>query len=370
MQRNISLFATLFGITILFICLFTTYIFVHSFGITDTEATRLYILSLSVTAIFITAFATSRHSVAKGRNTFYIFAMTIGGYGMYLFIVSLPLALLLIGYSVAGTVLPMWIPTLCFAVALLLGVIGHIQSSIISVKKYVVGIPNLAEWWHGKRVVLVTDTHFGLVRKERFAQTIIQKIKNLSPDVVFHGGDFYDGPDINMSKLTALWKELAESIPIFYAPGNHEMYGNYAAFIASLKAARITVLEDTKTMHEGLCIAGITYRGKKHAAQARRAITALALDPTTPSILINHPPTFYEAAHAAGVSLMLSGHTHNGQFWPVNYIVRLIYGKYTYGTSSYKDMTTITARGVGTAGPPMRLFNPPELVVITFKNRE
>lgn len=64
---------------------------------------------------------------------------------------------------------------------------------------------------------------------------------------------------------------------------------------------------------------------------------------------------------------MVSGHTHRGQFWPLNYIVKAIYGKYIYGMNVDDTLTTLTTSGVGTAGPPMRLFNSPEIVVINFQ---
>lgn len=88
-----------------------------------------------------------------------------------------------------------------------------------------------------------------------------------------------------------------------------------------------------------------------------------------PSILINHPPTALAAAHEAGVDLQVSGHTHNGQFWPMTYLVRKIYGQYYYGLKAYEDMQVITSSGVGTFGPPFRLFNPPEIVLITFQTK-
>jgi predicted MPP superfamily phosphohydrolase len=64
---------------------------------------------------------------------------------------------------------------------------------------------------------------------------------------------------------------------------------------------------------------------------------------------------------------MLSGHTHRGQVWPFRYVTHKVYDGYDYGMKKMHDMTVITSNGIGTFGPPMRLFNSPEVVVIHFK---
>jgi predicted MPP superfamily phosphohydrolase len=74
-----------------------------------------------------------------------------------------------------------------------------------------------------------------------------------------------------------------------------------------------------------------------------------------------------EQAARAGVNLMLAGHTHGGQIWPFNYLVRLFYpligGQYEVG-----KMPVIVSRGTGTWGPRMRLWRPGEILRITLKN--
>jgi predicted MPP superfamily phosphohydrolase len=85
------------------------------------------------------------------------------------------------------------------------------------------------------------------------------------------------------------------------------------------------------------------------------------------TILINHPPTAFAAPHEYGVNLIVSGHTHRGQTWPFRYITRKVYGKYDYGMRPYETLTSITSNGIGTFGPPIRLFNSPEVVLIHFK---
>ena len=360
-------FVFLLGLAAFALSLFTSFIFIESFHVHEHMRSMIYWIAILFTLLFIFSFALSKAKPSEIGNWFYTLIMSIAGYGVYLFLASVVLAVILSIYGFIGKILPLSIATTTFALGLLAGIIGSVQSWFITIREFSVNIQNLPASWKNRRAVLVTDTHFGNVRRERFARKIVQKIEELNPSFVLHAGDFYDGPNIHTSELTTIWKTLTEKIPVFYTSGNHEHYGNYETFITSIRDAGITVLEDTKTFYDGVQMAGITYRNTKEDLEAKRAIAGLGLDASMPSILINHPPWFHEDISAASVSLMVSGHTHRGQFWPGNYISKMVYGKFHDGIHMYKTMTAITSRGVGTAGPPLRFLNSPELVVIRFE---
>lgn len=348
------------------LCVFTTFIFCTALALPANTTHALYALSFLVTFFFIFSFTLSKLQPSNVGTWFYLFSMTLAGYGVYLFFAAIPLAIILAVFSFSGNALPAIIPKLFFIFGLLTGTIGHIQSWFIGVRKHKVTITNMPASWRGKHIVLISDTHFGHVRQDRFAKRIVNKILKLQPAFVIHAGDFYDGPSIPLQKIITVWQELTKKIPMFYSPGNHEQYGDYKTFLDSIRTIGATVLENEKIIHEGLQIAGITYHAKGDAELAAQSIKKLLLDPALPTIFINHPPTFHESILAAGADLMVSGHTHNGQFWPGTYIAQYIYKQFTYGKKMYGDMVTITSRGVGTAGPPIRFLNAPELVVISF----
>jgi len=309
-------------------------------------------------------------SASWGIGSFgYTLLQVISGFGLYLFFGAIILAFVLIFGKFTGTTIPTIIPLVIFGVSILVGIIGLIQARTITVTPYTVTLENAPESWNDKTAVLVTDTHFGLVNAKKFSDKVVNKILSINPNFVLHAGDFYDGPHIDTLPITESWSGLTASIPVFYTPGNHEGYGTYDTFIKSARDANITVLEDNKTIYDGVQIAGITYRDGKESTAATRAIEGLALDPSMPSILINHPPTSLPTIDKAGIDLMVSGHTHNGQFWPLNYATRAVYGIYSYGLNAYKSAQVLTSRGVGTFGPPFRTFNQSELVLITFKTK-
>ena len=308
-------------------------------------------------------------STTLGSPLLYTIIQIIAGAGFYVFVSAILLALALGIATLFSTTPPLWTTWAALAFALSCITIGLIQSRMVTVRDYTVTLSGAPDSWNGKTAVLVSDTHLGLVNYTKFSDKVVTRILAERPDFVLHAGDFYDGPTVDTTPITASWQRLAGQIPVFYAPGNHEGYGNYSAFVDSVRNAGITGLDDKKVDYDGIQIAGITYRSGKESPAAAAAIASLSLDSSRPSILINHPPTSLAAAAAAGIDLQVSGHTHNGQFWPMNYLIKKIYGRFAHGMAKYSDMTVITSSGIGTFGPPYRLFNTPELVRITFRTQ-
>ncbi len=357
----------LFAFIIIFITVFTAHIYSKEFNLSSHHSKNLMVALLFAPLAFMASLIADRTAKWGMGPKLYTIINTIAGLFFFAFLGAVILGLLMLITNTTNIAFPSPLANIILGTAVALGLLGVVQSRYFKVVERTVVLPNAPLSWHGKKAVLVSDTHFGLVNHKKFSDRIVQKIIALEPSFVLHGGDFYDGPKVKMEPLTESWRALTDRVPVFYTSGNHESYGDYHAFIDSIRAAGITVLLDEKTIHDGVQIAGMTYREGQKSAEADEAITKLALDPTTPSILINHPPTSLLAAKNAGVNLMVSGHTHNGQFWPLTYVVRKVYGKYHYGHTSYETMDTITSSGVGTWGPAIRLFNTPELVVINFK---
>ena len=83
-------------------------------------------------------------------------------------------------------------------------------------------------------------------------------------------------------------------------------------------------------------------------------------------VMLYHRPVGLETASAVGVKLMLSGHTHGGQFFPVTLFSKAVWKRYM-GHYRYGDMHLYTSPGTGTWGPPIRFLAPPELTVIELR---
>ena len=116
----------------------------------------------------------------------------------------------------------------------------------------------------------------------------------------------------------------------------------------------------------GLQVAAVDDVRTARLSEADIAAVLARLDKAKPSLFLSHQPLYFEAAARAGVTLMLSGHTHQGQIFPFNLIVRLVY-RYFYGLYRIGDSRLYVTSGTGQWGPPMRLFTRTEIVRFTLR---
>jgi predicted MPP superfamily phosphohydrolase len=230
-------------------------------------------------------------------------------------------------------------------------------------------LPNLPEYWQGKTAVMVSDLHLGHVLREGFARALISRINGLHPEVVFIPGDFFDGVHTTFKELAGLFKEVVAPHGIYYVSGNHEQIAGMRICESALEETGIRVLENEKADIEGLQIVGTAYRSGETPDALRQILAGIGIARERPSIYLKHIPDHLDIAADAGIDLQLSGHTHLGQLWPFRYITRRLFGSFDYGLHYFKNMAVYTSSGVGTWGPPMRVFTKAEIVVFTFINR-
>ncbi|XCN74969.1 MAG: metallophosphoesterase [Candidatus Electrothrix aestuarii] len=123
-------------------------------------------------------------------------------------------------------------------------------------------------------------------------------------------------------------------------------------------------------LNDGLLLAGIddlTTAQRRGEDGQKNLSSALTDRPEGTTILLSHTPWLVEQAASAGVDLMLSGHTHNGQIWPFNYLTRTRY-PFLGGQYLVKGMELFVSRGTGTWGPRMRLWQRGEIALITLRS--
>lgn len=243
---------------------------------------------------------------------------------------------------------------------------GTINSQIIrivplSISQATVPVP-FPDSWVGKKIVLVSDTHIGQARKKQFLQRVVNNIQSQNPDIVIIAGDLIDGPAFPDHFLEPLGKLRKSST--FFIPGNHEQYSNDPS-IGSVIDRFVTRVSDQIIMIDGVQIIGIDY-SKKSPEQVRSLIAELDPNPELPTIGVMHDPKNITTLIDRNPNLTLSGHTHGGQMWPGNLLVRYLYGVFTYGPSLHNQTLHITTSGVGTAQSPIRVGTQPEIVVITI----
>lgn len=255
---------------------------------------------------------------------------------------------------------------LLIAVALLTASYGIINAERIKVREITVSIPALPDSWQGRRAVLVSDTHFGQVRGPAFSRKVVRYVNAANPDVVFFPGDFFDGTETDIEGAVAPWRGITAPLGTYFAMGNHEEFSDPTKYKDALDSAGIKTLVDRMEAVDGVQIIGADYRGNTDESRFKDMLASLRIDRAMPALLLKHEPAGIIEARDAGVSFMLSGHTHRAQMWPLGYVPRMIYGPFDYGLKSSGDMQVFTTSGVGTWGPPLRVGTDAEIVVITF----
>lgn len=228
-------------------------------------------------------------------------------------------------------------------------------------------IKNLPPAWQGKKIVQLSDVHLGHILGASFLRKLVKQSNAQNPEIVVITGDLFDGADGRLDELVRPLDDLRAPLGIYYVTGNHETYLGVDRAYAALQSTKTKILNDEMVLINGLQIIGIAYPDRSSSRDVAEVIRTLpAFDPKKPSVLLYHNPSRVEQAKAAGVSLQLAGHTHKGQLFPIQFISRMVYGKYYNGLHSEGDFTIYTSSGAGTWGPTMRTGNRPEIAVVHF----
>ena len=234
-----------------------------------------------------------------------------------------------------------------------------------------VRIKNLPPAWQGKKLLQLSDVHLGRVLGADFLARVVAKVNAQNPAMVMITGDLFDGAEGNLEELVAPLNLLVAPQGIYFATGNHETYLGVERAYAALRTTPVKVLADERVVIDGLQVIGISYPERGQALHFTEKMAKLrGFDPALPSILLYHSPTQVAEAKAAGINLQLSGHVHHGQIFPLQFITRLIFGRYYYGLHTEGDYTLYTTSGTGLWGPTMRTGNHPEIVVIHLADKK
>lgn len=269
-----------------------------------------------------------------------------------------------------------------FGLAVIVGVWGLFNARDLQVTRISLELSNLPSEWRGKTMVWVSDVHLGEIYGEGTSKKIVEKINELRPEIVFVGGDLYDGTKIDLDKVTGPFGKLNAPRGVYFITGNHEEFGDGAVYLEAVRKAGMKVLGDEKVEIDGLQIVGVDYKNASDIGLFQKVMKSFNLDQSRPTILLKHSPDFIggsrsdpgmgsvnylEVARQQGVGLQLSGHTHLGQMYPFGYITSAVYHGYNYGLKKFQDMWVYTSSGAGTWGPPLRVGTKAEIVEIKFK---
>lgn len=214
------------------------------------------------------------------------------------------------------------------------------------------------------RIVMLSDLHLGYHNRIGELRRWIGIINSEKPDLVLIAGDIIDG---HMRPLEA--EHMAEAFhqvkaSIVASLGNHEYYTGIDEAIRFYREAGITLLRDSSTTIKGVNIVGRDDRSNLRRKSLRELLAGLDMNRYT--IVLDHQPYHLEEAELAGADFQFSGHTHEGQVWPISWITHTIYedawGPLRKGSTQY-----YVSSGLGIWGAKFRIGTQSEYIVATLK---
>lgn len=269
-----------------------------------------------------------------------------------------------------------WLPV---AVLLLAALAAYLiwGNWAVTVSEYTVTDTEIPAAFDGFRIVQVSDLHNTEFGKDN--RRLLAKIEAAEPDIIVLTGDLLDSYSTDVEVAADFARAAALIAPTYFVTGNHESrIGDYVLLKVQLEAAGVQVLENEKVLLErsgaSLTLLGVDdptfapgWTKETEGQILSEAITELAPGEGY-SILLTHRPRFLPEYAGCGVDLVFAGHMHGGQF-RIPFLGGLYsptYGffpDYDAGVWTQGDTTMIVSRGLGNSAFPLRLNNPPDLVV-------
>lgn len=286
-------------------------------------------------------------------------------------------------FTVAGAI--------CALLILLLSACGIFHAKYIKTTSYDVIINKTIPECTSMKVVLLADTHFGYNAGVLHARELVRKINKQKPDLVCIAGDIFDNEyDAirNPEKLEQTLRGIKSTYGVYACWGNHDLNEEILAGFTFkhkdgdlsdikdprmkkfLKDSNIHILEDESVLiNDQFYVIGrkdASLTEKIHETRKAPAQLTEKLNRDKPIIMIDHQPKELQELADAGVDLDLCGHTHNGQTFPGNFTIKLMWEN-PCGLLSKDNMTNITTSGAGVWGPAMRIGTDSEICSINIQ---
>ncbi len=291
--------------------------------------------------------------------------------------IAMGLSSLLIVFALAGDALQVraWLGARGFSAAVVGGALGVLAVGLwrarrpAAVRVVDVPITGLPADLEGFRIVQLSDLHVGPTLKRDFVARVVDTANGLDPDLIALTGDVADGFPRALRAEVAPLAALRAPHGKFFVTGNHEYYWDAAGWVRELEELGFSTLANKhRVIRHGagrIILAGVTdLSSRGPAGHTSDPAAAVAGAPESDvKVLLAHQPKSAFAARAAGFDLQLSGHTHGGQYFPFNLLVRL-FQPFVAGLHRLEEMWLYVSRGTGYWGPPLRLGAPAEITLI------
>jgi len=210
--------------------------------------------------------------------------------------------------------------------------------------------------------VAVSDVHLGDLINRKRLEKYVEMINGCNPDIILIAGDLFDRnmESVRKQNMQEVLKKLKSKYGTYAILGNHEYIGKTNEAIKIIQESEIKLLRDSFEVIDDLFVLA----GRDDLMNKNRKPLSSVIEncnPSLPLIVMDHQPVRLSDAVENKVDLQISGHTHNGQIVPFNYVVSLFY-EMVYGYKKKENTHFYVSSGLGLWGAPIRLGTKSEIV--------
>lgn len=218
------------------------------------------------------------------------------------------------------------------------------------------------------KICFVSDVHVGCINTKHVLNRVADCINRSNPDVVVFGGDLLDIEALKVYEKTfvdIMRNKITSKYETYTVIGNHEVYAGLEDCVRLLKKAGIKILIDKVAEVKGFNIVGRLDK----VIRNRKSLSQIIPNDMQNLIVVEHTPVAIDESAQHSVLLHLSGHTHAGQTFPMNFVVDYIFGP-TGELRKIGNTYTYITNGAGFWGPPYRIGNIPEVVLVKISRKK
>jgi len=322
-------------------------------------------------------------TLLSGREPGYLFSVlsTVSGYlipfYLYLFLFVLLFDILLLVNLVARKVPREKMQTTRFKAAafssvltcsLLVVIAGAINFNTIRTSAYEIDIPRKSSKIDHLKIAFVSDFHLGANTNMGFMERFVKEINAVQPDLMLYGGDIVEGRrgDKNMARYEKVLSGITAKYGVYAVLGNHEYYSGQDKGSFFDHSGMKLLCDSVVVIDHAINLVG---RYDSHFNRRENIAELLkSVNDSLPVLLLDHRPTETAEVSKTNVDVQFSGHTHDGQMFPINLILRSMY-PIVWGYQKIGHTNFFVSSGIRLWGPPVRTVGKSEIMVVTVRLR-
>ena len=345
---NQKLYRYLFYI-ILFILTYLFYIFpfeiLSQYLLNETTSYEYSIINTVIFFILIVFYLRS-HNTFKPLKIFVYEGLGIG----FISFLIISISLLINSFS---SISQKSIGVMSLIIIMAISIYGMLNARRVLLKKITIKSSKINKNYN---IIFISDVHLGTNTSKHLSK-ILSKIKTLEYDFLLIGGDLIDSSSFKLNDLN-LFNKIKKDI--YFVNGNHEYYlKGFKNKIEQLKKFKIKVLKNSSMQINEINLIGIDDLQSIHS---KIKFVEKLNKKNLFNLVLSHKPDIWDNIKSKN-DLMLSGHTHNGQIFPFNFLVKLKF-KFIYGIYEYKKSKLYVSSGAGCWGPKLRIGSSNEIINI------